>query len=100
MNRPITLTKAASVNVLDAVLYPNPDDPGDPNNPNQRHCCLPVEGQDRHWRRTLLRLADDQLAPEGDRSYNGRPPSPEAPGLLAAQSNPDRPWYILYQMYP
>lgn len=33
MNKPITLTKTALVQVLDAVLYPNPDDPGDPNSP-------------------------------------------------------------------
>jgi hypothetical protein len=29
----ITLTKTSLANLLDSVLYPNPDDPGDPNNP-------------------------------------------------------------------
>src|SRR5215210_3416302 len=29
MNEPVNVTKAALVKLLDAVLYPNPDDPGD-----------------------------------------------------------------------
>jgi hypothetical protein len=29
----ITLTKTALANLLESVLYPNPEDPGDPNNP-------------------------------------------------------------------
>ena len=33
MNGTITLTKAALVNLLDGVLYPNPDDPDAPSNP-------------------------------------------------------------------
>ena len=33
MNQPINITRAALVRLLDAVLYPNPDDPGDPNSP-------------------------------------------------------------------
>jgi hypothetical protein len=33
MNGTITLTKAALVSLLDAVLNPNPDDPGNPNDP-------------------------------------------------------------------
>src|SRR5215204_2144592 len=33
MNQPINLTRAALVRLLDAVLYPNPDDPGDSSSP-------------------------------------------------------------------
>src|SRR5215212_6636782 len=33
MNEPITVSRAALVRLLDAVLYPNPDDPGDPSSP-------------------------------------------------------------------
>jgi hypothetical protein len=29
----VTLTKASLINLLDAMLYPNPDDSGDPSNP-------------------------------------------------------------------
>src|ERR671921_285589 len=33
MNQPINVTRAALVRLLDAVLYPNPDDPGGPSSP-------------------------------------------------------------------
>jgi hypothetical protein len=33
MNEPINVTRAALVRLLDAVLYPNPYDPGDPSSP-------------------------------------------------------------------
>jgi hypothetical protein len=33
MNQPINVTRAALVRLLDAVLYPNPDDPGGPRSP-------------------------------------------------------------------
>jgi hypothetical protein len=33
MNEPISVSRAALVRLLDAVLYPNPDDPGDPSPP-------------------------------------------------------------------
>ena len=33
MNKPINVSRAALVRLLDAVLYPNPDDPGDPSSP-------------------------------------------------------------------
>src|ERR671916_1122927 len=33
MNQPINVTRAALVRLLDAVLYPNPDDSGDPSSP-------------------------------------------------------------------
>lgn len=33
MNEPVNVTRAALVKLLDAVLYPNPDDPGDSSPP-------------------------------------------------------------------
>src|ERR687889_275736 len=33
MKQPINVTRAALVRLLDAVLYPNPDDPGGPSSP-------------------------------------------------------------------
>src|SRR5215208_4160929 len=33
MNQPHNVTRAALVRLLDAVLYPNPDDPGDSSSP-------------------------------------------------------------------
>jgi hypothetical protein len=33
MDETITLTRASLVELIEGLLYPNPDDPGDPNNP-------------------------------------------------------------------
>ena len=33
MNEPVKVTRAALVKLLDAVRYPNPDDPGNPSPP-------------------------------------------------------------------
>jgi len=65
MSGNITLTKAALVNVLDGVLYPNPDDPGDPNNPWGPYGPIgPIAGPDPDlWRFLAAVLLNPQPLP-------------------------------------
>ena len=65
MNDTITITKASFVKLLDAVLYPQGDDPGDPHNPFGPYG--PIGPVIQEWLRVLLN--PQPLPPRGRAAF-------------------------------